>query len=167
MSHSSTYGREIGLGASFGAVGVILYLLIKNLGLGGHGSGREEHGGPPAQVSPPIKDAQRPTAQVSPPIKDAQRLVFVMNHPTVADGSQTMSFRGSDAKLYALDELIARIRAGGRSDVTLKTAGNVREGAAAAARDQLRQAGIEIWTESGARVSGNARGQYRSVWSHA
>jgi hypothetical protein len=138
--------RELELTAAFGVVGVLLYVLIKNLGLGKHGSAREG----PGQLELPAAS----------PLKDAQRLVFVMTRPTVDDAHAVMGFRGSDAKTYALEELIARVRAGGRSDVTLRTAGNVREGAVAAARDQLRQAGIEIWSESGARVSGNARGQY-------
>lgn len=149
-------GRELGLTAAFGAVGVLLYVLIRNLGLGRSGSAHEGHG--PGQLE----------STAVPPLKDGQRLVFVMTRPTMDDAHAAMGFRGSDAKAYALEELIARVRAGGRSDVTLKTAGDVLEGAAAAARDQLRQAGIEIWSESGARVAGNARGQYgSSSWGRA
>lgn len=145
-ARSHPFGRGVAAGGALGALGVIVYFLLKNLGLGGHGSGRDEHEGGSLVVPPQIKDAQR--------------LMFVMVHPTVDDASQTLGFRGGDAKIYTLEELLARVKAGGRSDVTLKTAGNVREGASAAARDQIRRSGIEIWMEGGARVSGNLRGQY-------
>ena len=157
----NSLGRGLVTGSAVGAIGVLLYLLIKNLGFGPgeRGAGEPGRGGSQGVPSSPL-----------PLAKDTQRLSFVMTQPTADDPSRPMSFRGPDGKIYALEEMIARVKAGARSDVTLKTAGNVREGSAVVARAAIKQAGIEIWT-GGARVSGNARGQYgadaQPSWSRA
>jgi hypothetical protein len=150
----SSSGRVVGTVAGVGAVGVLLYLLVKNLGLGTRGGQDGAGAAPPAPPRP----------------RDEQRLLFVMTQPTADDPSVPMSFRSPvEGKTYALDEMIARIKDGGRSDVTLKIAGNVRAGSAESALSLVKQAGIEVWREVGsgvARVAGNARGQYgRPSWS--
>jgi len=140
---------------ALGAAGVLLYFLVKNLGLGGRGKDDRSK-------------LASPAPGVLPPPGDARRLTFVMTQPTPAAPSLPMSFRGPDAKDYSLDEMIARVRAGGRSDVVLKISGNVRAGSAESAKDLVKKAGIEIWIEGGTRVSGaaNGRGQYGgSRWS--
>jgi hypothetical protein len=137
--------RGLGAGVALGGVGVLLYFLIKGLGgSGGRGAG--------------LALLMRP--------RDEKRLTFVMTQPTADDPSRPMSFRGSDAKMFSLDEMISRVKAGGRSDVTLKMAGNVRQGSAESALTLVKQAGIEVWKEAapgGASVSGNDRGQYWSA----
>jgi hypothetical protein len=154
--------RGVGTGVAVGAVGVLLYLLIRNLGLGGGGArgegGRGESGrglGPEVPTVPPM-----PPMPPMPPLpKDEQRLLFVMTQPTADDPSRPMSFRGPGARAFALEEMIARVKAGGRSDVTLKTAGNVRQGSADSALSLVKQAGIKVWV-SGIGPAVNDRGQY-------
>jgi hypothetical protein len=132
--------RGVGTAAAAGAVAVFLYLLVRSLGERGR-----------ALLPPP-----RP--------KDEQRLTFVMTQPT--ESARPMSFRlldeGTDTRVYALEDLIARVKAGGRSDVTLKIAGNVIESSAQSALALIKQAGIEVWKDvtSIPRVAGNNRGQY-------
>lgn len=93
--------------------------------------------------------------------KDPTRLMFVMVSPTADDPSRPSSFRGADGKMFALDEMIARIKAGGRSDVTLKIRGDVREGSVDSARVRVKEAGIKIWDGSAAVGSSLNRGCYR------
>lgn len=151
--------RGVATVGALGAVGVLLYFLIKNLGLSGRSGGKV---GDRGKLLPPAPG-------VLPPPGDAQRLTFVMIQPTPDAPSLPMSFRGPDAKAYSLDEMIARVRAGGRSDVVLKISGNVRAGSAESAKELVKKAGIEIWIEGGTRVSGaNSRGQYGgSRWSYS
>lgn len=148
---SGSAWRGVATAGALGAAGVLLYFLVKNLGLGG---GKDNRG--------------KPVPGVLPPPGDAQRLTFVMTLPTPDAPSLPMSFRGPDARAYSLDDLIARVRSGGRSDVVLKIAGTVRAGSAESAQALIKKAGIQIWTEGNTRVSGavNGRGQYgASRWS--
>jgi hypothetical protein len=117
--------RGVATVGAVGAVGVLLYLLIKNVGFGSGKSGRGE--------------PQMP--------KDEQRLEFVMIHPTPDEHPRIpMGFRGPGAKIYSLEEMIARVKAGDRIDVTLKIMGDVRHGSVMEARTLIKQAGIEIST---------------------
>lgn len=150
----------LGLGVGFG-----LYLLIRNLGFGGgfgFGGGRGD-----------ARDEGPPTPPSSPPMpRDEQRLEFVMAGPTTLD-NKTPTFSGPGGKIYALEEMLARIKAGGRTDMLLKIRGDVISGPADDAEAQIKKAGIDIWKpappplfperqapEPVKTVSGNARGQY-------
>ena len=152
----------LGLGVGFG-----LYLLFRNLGFGGgfgFGGGRGEPRDEGAPAPPSIP-------------RDEQRLEFVMVGPTTLD-NKTPRFSGPGGKIYALEELIARIKAGDRTDMLLKVRGDVISGPADDAEAQIKNAGIDIWkpappplfpenqparetsSEPVKTVSGNARGQY-------
>ena len=164
MSESSPAEAVVkfGLGLS---LGFGLYLLIQNLGFGGgsgFGRGRGEARDEGASAVPP-----------SPSLlpRDEQRLEFVMVLPTTR-GDKTTAFRGPDGKIYALEEMIARIKAGGRIDVLLRVRGDVISGPADDAEAQIKQAGIDLWKpappplfpeKQPTGVSGNARGQYVGV----
>jgi hypothetical protein len=151
----------LGIGVGFG-----LYLLIQNLGFGrgfGLGGGRGEARSDDAPAPPP------------PMRRDEQRLEFLMVGPTTLD-NKTASFRGPGGQIFTLDEMIARIKAGGRMDVTLKVRGDVIAGPADTAEAQIKRAGIDLWkpappplfpekrpagtTPDPVKVSGNIRGQY-------
>jgi hypothetical protein len=134
----------IGLGA-VGGLGYLLYQLIKNLGLGGGGGGRgDELPGPP---SPP---------------KDPRPLTAVMTQPTAtAPTAPTAFLLHDDGKTYALEELIDRVKSGGRSDLVLKIRGDVRTGSVQSVKDRFQQAGIQVQEET--RVSGSIRGRYGVV----
>ena len=155
-SSAATVGKfGVGLG-----VGFALYFLIRNLGFGGgfgFGGGRGERGA--EDVTPPMP-------------RDEQRLEFVMVGPTTLV-DKTPEFSGPGGKIYALEEMLARIKAGGRTDMFLKVRGDVISGPADAAEEEIKRAVIDIWKPAPpplfpenqpARetVSGNARGQYGS-----
>ena len=151
----------VGLG-----VGFALYLLIRNLRFGGglgFGGGRGE-----------TRDERTPAPPSTPPPmpRDEQRLTFVMVRPTTP-GDKTMAFRGPGDKIYSLEEMLARIKAGGRSDMILKIRGDVISGPADAAEAQIKKAGVDIWKPTPVpqkpptlvkTVSGNARGYYGRTW---
>jgi hypothetical protein len=127
-----------------GITGFSLYLLAAHLGFGG-GRGDGSSG------------SQRS--------KDEHRLTFTMTLPTKSPYTQPMAFAlsGEPSRTYSVDELIARVKDGGRVDVTLKIRGDVLQGAADAARKRVKDAGLELWEEkpaSSPSVSGNARGVY-------
>ncbi len=160
-SAAESFGKAV-LG---GAVGFALYILVTGLGLGGRGEGRGEGGrgrGEPLAEPPSV-----PSPPPPPRPKDEKRLTLVMMQPTASGPESPMSFRLKDddpsTKTYSLEEAIARIRSGGRSDVNLRIRGSVRAGSADAALELLRRAGIQVWKEETPpppHVSGNARGQY-------
>jgi hypothetical protein len=86
-----------------------------------------------------------------------------MIEPTQIGRPMSFRLRGAAAKTnYALDELIDRVKAGGRSDVELRSAGDVIQGSWEAALDLIQHAGLSVWRDetSASRVSGNARGEY-------
>jgi len=170
-----------------GAVGFALYFLVTGLGVGGRGEGEGDEGRgrgepeappviPPGPTVPPISPPVPlpPSPPTAPPIpprpRDQARLSFMMTGPTfkeVLRGPSPMRFRllgDSSARTYFLEEMIARIQAGGRSDVNLKIRGDVRQGSADDALRLLAQAGIKVWREEirprSPAVSGHARGQY-------
>ena len=157
MAESSTAETVSKFGVGLG-VGVALYFLIRNLGFGfGEGRGEARDEGAPAPSSTP------PTMP-----RDEQRLEFLMVRPTMPD-DKTMAFRGPGNKIYSLEEMLVRIKAGGRTDMILKIRGDVISGPADAAEAVIKTAGIDIWTpappplfpeKQPARVSGNVRGQY-------
>ena len=165
MAENSAAGGVVKFGLGLG-VGFGLYLLISNLGLGGGLGFGGERG-----------DAGRGEATPPPPMpRDEQRLEFVMVAPTTLD-NKTPAFRGPGDKIYSLDEMIARIKAGGRTDVLLKVRGDVISGPADDAETQIKQAGIDLWKPAPPplfpeqqptdvkpdpvkTVSGNARGEY-------
>ena len=158
-SSAATVGKfGLGLGVGFG-----LYWLIRNFGFGGGGFG---FGGGGA------RDEGAPSPPAMPPIpRDEQRLEFLMMGPTTLD-DKTPTFRGPGGKIYALEEMIVRIKAGGRTDMTLKVRGDVISGPADDAEAQIKKAGIDIWKPVPPplfpekqpapvkTVSGNGRGQY-------
>jgi hypothetical protein len=140
-----------------GAVGFGLYLFITGLGFGGTGRG-EGRGAGAGPAVPPSR------------AKDQEPLQFVLR-------STGLHLRVDDpktAKTYSLEEVIARIKEGGRADVELTISGGAREGTVEAVRTGLRQAGISVHEREAVpvtpttppSVSGNLRGQYgrRSAW---
>ena len=145
-----------------GAVGFALYLLVTSLGLGrrGEGTGASGRGAGTA-----------PTLPAAPPVparsRDVQRLTFVLQEPTISGRPMIFRLRDDDpsTRTYTLADVIARVTAGGRSDVNLAIRGDVLQGAADAARQLLSGAGLAVSTDGSARVSGNARGAYgRTAW---
>jgi len=141
MTDAMTEGfGKVALG---GVVGFGLYLLVTGLGFGGGGGG----GG---AVSRP---------------KDQRRLSFVMQGPSSPGRPMIFRLRDDDpsAKIYSLDEAIARVKAGGRADVNLWIRGDVIQGLADQAMDLFKRAGIEVWKDaavSASRVAENVRGEY-------
>jgi hypothetical protein len=134
-----------------GAVGFGLYLLITGLGFGGLGRG-EGQGEVPLPIRP----------------RDAQRLNFLLS-------SRGFESRDADWKpttpptIYTVNELIARVKDGGRADVALRILGSAIQRDVDAALAALKQGGIDVWkmeaspptvSPSPAHVSGNARGEY-------
>lgn len=95
--------------------------------------------------------------------RDLTRLTFVMAGPTADDPSRPPSFHGPDGKMFSIDDMIMRIKAGGRSDVTFVAAGNVRQGSIDVARGRVKDAGIQIWESVSAKSVGHSmeRGCYR------
>lgn len=143
---------KFGLGAG---VGFALYLLIRNLSFGGGFRFGGERG--------ETRDEGAPAQPPSMP-RDEQRLTFVMMRPTTLD-DKTAVFRGPGDTIYSLEEMIARIKAGGRADMILRIRGDVITGPAHAAEAAIKSAGIDIWKPAREKppapvVSGNARGQY-------
>lgn len=123
----------LGAAAGFG----LLYL-VTHFGLGGTGSG--------SSSSPPV---------------DAQRLSFLMTTPVAAGqlaGFQMRGRAGLDPQVFSVDALIARVHAGGRADVELRTSGSVLQGAWESARTQVKQAGIAVWTPDAATTGDPPRG---------
>lgn len=161
MAESSTAETVGKFGVGLG-VGVALYFLIRNLGFGGgfgFGGGRGE-----------ARDEGAPAPSSTPPTmpRDEQRLEFVMVSPTTID-DKVSAFSGPGNKIFSLEEMLARIKAGGRTDMILKIRGDVISGPADAAEAVIKTAGIDIWTQAPpplfpekqpTRVSGNVRGQY-------
>lgn len=159
---------KFGLGAG---VGFALYLLISGLGLGrGRGEGRGKGREPPSEPPRPKEDEESaastptptPPKPTPPRPKDLERLTFVMTQPLAAEPFNPMSFLlRAENRTYSLGGMIARVKAGGRSDVALKIRGDTRTGSGDEALAFLKESGIEVWEDKGAaRVSGNARGQY-------
>ena len=133
----------LGIGAGFG-----LFYLATHFGFGrGHGSG--------------------PSPSRAP---DAKRLTFLMTAPSGHDAHQPAGFQqrtdtGLDPQIYSIDDLIARVRDGGRTDVELRASGAVLQGPWEAARDHIKQAGITVFEAATApTVSGFARG--RGFYGH-
>lgn len=148
-SVSEGFGKAV-LG---GAVGFALYFLIAGFGFGGRGRGEGEAPSP----SPP----PRP--------KDETRLSFLMTEPRVFGhpaGFQLRTGGKLEPKLYAVEELIARVKEGGRSDVELRASGAVIQGPWDDARESIKRSGLTVWVavvsspSAPPRVAGNARGHY-------
>jgi hypothetical protein len=148
-----------------GAVGFALFFLAAGLGLGGRGEGRGE----------PKVPAELPSAPPPSPLpsrtRDEKRLTFVMQEPEAVGRPMAFRLRDDDpsTKTYSLEETITRIKAGGRSDVSLRIRGSVIQGPADEALKLLKRAGIQVWKEEAPQVpstspavSGNLRGHYGS-----
>lgn len=157
MAESSAAEDVIKFGLGLG-VGYGLYRLIRDLGFGG---GRGEARGDGTAPGPPTPSIPR----------DEQRLEFLMVGPTSPDNRKA-AFRGPGGQLYALEEMIARIKAGGRADVLLRIRGDVISGPADEAEAEIKRAGIALWKpappplfpEKQPPVVGNERGQYGSSY---
>ena len=170
MAENSSAETVSKFGVGLG-IGFALYYLIRNLGFGGGlgfgGEGGEARGEGASAPAPPSMP------------RDEQRLEFVMVRPTTND-DKTTAFRGPGGTIYALEEMIARIKAGGRTDMTLKVRGDVISGPADAAEAAIKRAGIDLWKpappslfpekqstadQPSTPVSGNARGQYGAKYT--
>jgi len=132
-----------------GAVGFgLVYFFGTGLGLGGGGRGRADE----------TKS------------KDENRLSFIMIEPKMFGKPSGFRLRDGDpAKIYSLNELIARVKDGGRTDVELRSSGAVIQGPWDEAKELIKRAGLTIWSAESspsipAHVVGfsqpNARGQY-------
>ena len=141
-----------------GAVGFGLYMLITGLGFGFGGSGgrgRGEGRGEDRGAAPPARP------------RDEERLNFLLS-------PRGFELRGADwkpvaaAKSLTLDEVIARVKDGGRTDVNLKFSGDAIQRDVDAALAAFKQHGIDVVkvesASAPAHVSGNARGQYGRRW---
>ena len=91
----------------------------------------------------------KPSAGAKP---DSSRLMFMMTSPRTSDSSSPMRFQqgeGPDMPSYSLKGMIARIRSGGRHDLTLVT-NFARPASADYARTYLFKSGItDLWDEQG------------------
>lgn len=153
-------GEDFGKLVLGGAVGFALYLVATGLGFGtGRGSGTGTGPSPSPTPTPP-----QPTTPAPFP-KDTARLAFVMTGPTTPPHTQPMTFqlRGDLARTYLIDDLVARVKAGGRSDVSINFRGDVLQGAIDAARAAIKHAGLQSWEEAAGapKVVGSDRGLYR------
>ena len=158
MAENSSAETVSKFGVGLG-IGFALYYLIRNLGFGGGRSFGGEGEGTRGEGGEARGEGDQVPSSVTPP-RDDQRLEFVMVRPTSLD-DKTMAFRGPGNQIYALEEVIARIKAGGRVDMSLKVRGDVIAGPADDAEAQFKNAGIDIWKPVPVKtVSGNARGQY-------
>jgi hypothetical protein len=133
--------RDLGaLGAGIG-IGFFVYLFV-GLG-GGFGGrlGRGDRGSAPRPSTSPASPALPPRP------RDSQPLAFVMTRPPYDAPSLPMEFRLTSEpgdRPHTLEELIARVRAGGRQDVSLNFAGDVRHASTETAVTALRGAGLEV-----------------------
>jgi hypothetical protein len=143
-----------------GAVGFALYFLITGLGLGGRGSGGRGSGS---------GEGEAPSPSLPPRPKDETRLSFLMTEPSVFGhpaGFQLRTGGKLEPKLYVVEELFARVKEGGRSDVELRATGAVIQSAWADARALIKRSGLTVWVadvsspSAPPRVAGNARGHY-------
>lgn len=110
---------------------------------------------PPSRAEPPPGPPPEPpkAPSIPPPgtAKDESRLTFLMTQPETSAGALPMRFQQQlepGARSYSLKEMIDRIKAGGRTDVTLRTAG-MRPGSAHYARAFLIKSGIDVWDVDG------------------
>jgi hypothetical protein len=153
------------LGVGFGFA---LYYLVTGLGFGAGGRGEGEGLGEPTSPTEPPSVPPPPPARP----KDETRLNFVLS-ATGLEQRDANWRPPAMKKIFTLDEMIARIKDGGRSDVTLKISGDVREGTLRETLSRLKQVGIDVYkleatptAPPSSRVSGNARGEYtaRRCW---
>jgi hypothetical protein len=95
---------------------------------------------------------------------DEVRLSFTLIAPT-DDHTKPMQFRGPNGATYSLDELVDRVKAGGRSDLTFKASGSVLQSAFAAAEAGIKAAGLTIYAADPTPVATTpvkvGRGYYR------
>ena len=100
---------------------------------------------------PPHKPPRGPEAVTKP---DSERLTFLMSQPRTDAGQLPMRFQqqeGPDVRSYSLKDMVERIQAGRRHDVTLRTTG-MREGSADYARAFLWKSGItDVYDTDGRR----------------
>lgn len=145
-------GSGVGSLVLGGAVGFALFLIGSSLGFGGRGHDSGGRG-----VAPPTPPRpQRP--------RDEKSLSFVMVEPKEVGRPAGFRLVGDDPhKIYSIDELVARVRDGGRGDVVMRAAGDVIQRPWAEAQDRVKHAGITLAVEEKTAVSGfPARGHYRT-----
>ena len=159
-SAALTFGKVL-LG---GAVGFALLFVGTGLGWGRRGGASPSGGGGPFPPLPaPSSHSLRP--------KDDKRLSFVMIEPKVVGGALGFRLRdGEPLKIYSLEELLARVRDGGRSDVELRASGDVMHGAWDEAQGRIKRAGLAVLlaapssgllVRAGVAWRDDTRGQYR------
>jgi len=124
--------NDVAAAATGALAGFGLYLIVSGLGFGGGRAGTENDSG----------DSDRGTT-AAPLQRDLVPLTFVMTAPVAGDTSDTAVFRLGTVFL-SLDEMIARILAGSRSDVVIKIRGDVRTGSAVGVMTHLKESGIEV-----------------------
>lgn len=167
MGRSSIAGN-VGKSMLGVGVGFALYYLVTGLGFGAGGRGEGEGLG---ELPLPTEPPSVPPLPTRP--KDETRLNFVLSATGLEQRDE--SWRPPAVKkIFTLDEMIMRIKEGGRSDVTLKVSGDAREGTLRETLARLKQAGIDVYqleashaSPPASHVSGSARGTYgaRYRWS--
>jgi hypothetical protein len=125
------------------------YMLITGLGLGGRGHGDSRGAGRGEAPSVPARPEE---------------------HLNFLPSPEGFRQRDSDwkpvaaTKVLTLEEVVARVKEGGRSDLSLKISGDAVQRAVDAALAAFKRHGIDVLVETAAsapaRVSGNARGRY-------
>ncbi len=163
-----SFSRGLGMGAIGMGVGFVLFLVVSGLRPEARGEAEAPPPPPPGpKPEPPPPPRPPPPPPPKPPLpprpqeptvppgpkKDVERLTFLMSQPKTSAGALPMRFQqqeGPGVRTYSLKEMISRVKAGGRSDVTLRTAG-MREGSARYARAFLLKSGIDVWDPDGRR----------------
>jgi hypothetical protein len=128
-----------------GAVGFALVFVAMGLGGSGRGQGRGIGRGEGSGAGEPSVPSVPPPISPPPLPKDDKRLVFVMIEPRAAGGSMGFRLRGGvPSRVYALKELIDRVRGGGRTDVDLVASGAVPQGAWNEALALIQRSGLTV-----------------------
>ncbi len=144
---AAALSREIGTGVVGVGVGFVLYLLISGLGRGRSDGTGASAGEGPSPLTPPR------------PIDDQP--VQVVVQPSPAD--PTKAVIKLEGRIVSVGDLVSRIDAGGRRDVSVTVTGDTTERAWIEIREALTFLGIHVFQRAPSRLPphvGNARGQY-------
>lgn len=144
-----------------GAIGFGIYMLVSGLGFGdgGRAAGRGAGSSPTAEVPPSLEPPVSPPVAPQPVVRDQQPLNFLLS-PRGFEARDAAWMACVPAKIYALADVVARVKAGGRADLDLKISGATLQKDVEAALTGLSRAGIKVFRSTSTQVSGT-RGAYR------